>query len=103
MFGGHDFQTAGTCEVGQLEEVDYEFGEDGSMREIEPFRIRERLSSGVETPSKRTPVRPRAPGQGRERLTSDDFVIAQVNRDHLEALDRPVEVSQSRGSSSTRF
>ena len=101
IFGDRDFQMD---EAGQLEEVDYEFGEDGSMREIEPFRIRERLSSEVDaTPIKRAPVRPRVPRQGRERLASDDFVIAQVHRDHAEALDRPAEVSQSRGCSATRF
>ncbi|KAF8449950.1 Rec8 like protein-domain-containing protein [Terfezia claveryi] len=92
IFGDHDFQMAGIDEAGQLEEVDYEFGEDGSMREIEPFRARERFSSEVDaTPLKRAPVHPRAVRQGRERLASDDFVIAQVHRDHAEALDRPAE------------
>ncbi|KAF8428256.1 Rec8 like protein-domain-containing protein [Tirmania nivea] len=92
VFGDHDFQIAGIDEVGQLEEVDYEFGEDGSMREIEPFRIRKRLSSEVDaTPLKRAPVRPSEPRQGRERLASDDLIIVQVRRDHAEALERPTE------------
>lgn len=107
IFGDHDFRMGGINDVGQLEEVDYEFGEDGSIREIEPFKIRERLSSEIDaTPLKRAPVHSRVPRQGRERLASDDFVIAQVHRDHAEALDRPAEVTQSsRGhsDSSTRF
>lgn len=81
-------------EVGQLEEVDYEFGEDGTVRDIEPIRLRELLSSDAEgTSSKIRPERARAPRQGRERLDSDDFIVTQVQRDHAEGLDRPNQVN----------
>lgn len=93
-FGDIDSQLPGIDEVEQLEEVDYEFGEDGSMRNIIPIRKRENnslLSPAAGT--KRPGVKPRAPRQGRERLASDDLAIAQVQREHAEALDQAIEVS----------
>lgn len=79
-----DFRMAGFGTEGILEVPDYEFTADGSVRDLVPAAGGEPVSSKV---------RLLGPRPGRERLDSDSFVIAQVQRDHAEVLDQPAEVS----------
>lgn len=77
-----------------LEEVDFEFGEDGSYREIIP-ESKNLISSehGGAGFSRPDPRQPKNLGMGRDLLGSDQFIISQVQRDHAEGVDDPIEVS----------
>lgn len=88
--GDIDMRMVGFSGEGKLEAPDYEFTADGSVRDLIPVASEEHISPKVEArDSRRLPdSRP-----GRERLESDPFVIAQVQRDHAEVLNQPAEVS----------
>ncbi|KAF8473974.1 Rec8 like protein-domain-containing protein [Kalaharituber pfeilii] len=72
-----------------LADPGFEFGEDGMARDTEDLVRLNVPSSPMEGPSNRNQVVSlRTPQQGRERLDIDSAILGQVQRDHVEGVNK---------------